>query len=168
MACLCSGDMLDRRRLVSTCRRQTSRGLGLQRSSKKYISRYILAADARSTVSMVGFTRSMGDSWIVLRPLSSEDAAVVFRMVDLTLSDEVVLSKLDGDSLDSYDVFLVESSAIGEKTPLASVEGVGEVIEEKSHCGIATASPPVPRGSSLWSSDEDLRMTTVELRSEVC
>ena len=74
---------------------------------------------------------------------------------------------LDGENLESVDVFVVESSGAGVNTPLTSVEGVREEREEKSHGGITTPSPPgPPLGSSVLSSKEDLRMTTVELQSE--
>lgn len=81
---------------------------------------------------------------MVLRPLCSEDAAVAFRIVDLTLSDDVFLSTLEGKNLESKEVFLVESSAVGENTPLTSVDGARDEMEEKSHCGIATPSPLAP------------------------
>jgi hypothetical protein len=105
---------------------------------------------------------------MVLRPLSSDDAVVVFLTVDFPLSDEVTLSTLGPEYLESMDVFLVESSAVGEKTPLVSTEGVLEDTEENSRSGVATASPAVLSMLSLASSVEDLRMTTVELRHIAC
>lgn len=51
---------------------------------------------------------------------------------------------LEGVNLESKEVFLVESSAVGENTPLTSVDGARDDMEEKSHCGIATPSPLAP------------------------
>ena len=74
---------------------------------------------------------------------------------------------LDGEVLEPVDVFIVESSATGENRPLTSVDGVRDDREEKSHGGMGIPSPPGPWGPSMLSSqEEDLRMTTVELRSK--
>ena len=81
---------------------------------------------------------------MVSSPLSSEDIVVAFFVTVLPLSDEVGLSVLDGEDRDSVDVFIVESSGAGVKTPLISVDGVRDDIDEKSHGGIMNPRPLGP------------------------